>query len=544
MAMDRRICMRSQFCVGLLLIGGMCAVPSVDAQETRQPLEAPYPVAVGLTSERLAALIAEELDGEPQGELLSDDIFLRRSSLDLIGRQPTLEEADAFLAAPSHERRARWIDHLLASEEFGTNWANYWSDTISYRTPPPELTFLDYGAFEKWLAAKLNDDTPWNQIVAEILTGTGKVRNAPEATFVAYHGANPVRLASETARIFLSVQIQCAQCHDHPFEHWKREQFHQLAAFFARAKVKFPWNDGLETEIKEKEKGEYSMPNADDPNQKGTRMNPSFLTGTGIGPGQGDAERRQMLASFVTGADNPWFAKSYVNRVWGRLMGRAFAEPVDDLSEQLAPRSLPDVHDHLSQWFVLVDYDVKALFRLVMNSQAYQRGTLTSGTDSQLDFVSSTKLRGDEVFDSLVSATGLPNHSPPRLVPTAAIRFPPPPKSTRDLVAETFGYDPSFPKDAIARTMNQAMLLMNNVQLAAQIDASPESGTLLSQLLAAEADNRAAIVRLFRGVLGRPPSDREIEVALEHLISVDDRGPAFEDLLWSLINTAEFTTRQ
>jgi hypothetical protein len=444
----------------------------------------------------------------------------------------------------SPDRRARLIERLLASPEFGTNWANYWSDTISYRTPPPELTFLDYSLFENWLAQRLNDNVPWNEIVAQILTGSGKVRSTPEATFVAYHEANPVRLASETARIFLSVQIQCAQCHDHPFEHWKRAQFHQLAAFFARAKVKFPWNDGLETEIKEKDKGEYAMPNVADPSQAGTEMNPSFLTGAEIEPGKGDAERRQELARFVTGSDNPWFARSYVNRIWARLMGRGFTEPIDDLSAQLSPRVLPTVHEALAQSFISSGFDVKALFRVVMNSGSYRRrAAMADGQPSQ-PIAGATKLRGDEVFDSLVSAIGLPDYEPPKLEPTQAIRFPPPPKSTRDLVATTFGYDPSLSQDAVARTMNQAMLLMNNYQILDQIDARPESATALSNMLAEEPDDRTAVVQLFRVVLGRAPNEREVEVALEHVASVADRRAAFEDLLWSLINTAEFTTRR
>jgi len=537
--------MRSHRRACVILIASLSAPLAAQGESLRQPVEAPYPIAVNLTPERLDALIASELGRPWSSKQLSDELFLRRTSLDLIGRQPTPEEADVFLANESSGRRARLIDRLLENEEFGRNWANYWSDTISYRTPPPELTFLDYRPFEKWLADELNTDVAWNEIVAQILTGTGKVRNSPEATFVAYHGANPVRLASETARIFLSVQIQCAQCHDHPFDHWKREQFHQLAAFFARAKVKFPWNDGPETEVKEKEKGEYSMPNVEDPSQKGTRMNPLFLTGTGIEAGKPDAQRRQDLAQFVTGGDNPWFTRAYVNRIWARVMGRGFTEPVDDMSGQLAPRLLPDVHDTLSEWFVLAGYDVKALFRLVMNSDAYQ-SALTGTPDDQQDetLAGATKLRGDEVFDSLVSAIDLPNYTPPVLVPTKAVRFPPPPKSTRDLVAETFGYDPSLSKEAIARTMSQAMLLMNNIQLAAQIDADRDSGTMLSKLLAGEEDDRAALIRLFRSVMGRPPSENEIELSLEHVAAVGDRGGAFEDLLWSLINTAEFTSRQ
>lgn len=529
----------------LFLAATLPATIAAAGELSREPIEAPLPAFAHLDSPGLDALVAAGLKRHEPWQIVDDETFLRRAMLDLWGRQPTPEELAEFRADESAGKRRNKVDQLLAAPEFGSSWARYWSDTISYRVPPPELTFLDYGPFENWLAEQINTDVPWNETVSKILTGTGKVGEHPEATFVAYHGADAVRLASETARIFLSVQVQCAQCHDHPFDDWKREQFHHFAAFFARASVKFPWNDGLQTEIKEKEKGEYVMPNMD-PAQKGTRMNPSFLTGASAGKGQSDRERRAELARFVTSSGNPWFAKAYVNRAWSRMMGRGFAEPIDDISDQM-PRSLPEVHDVLSERFTGSGFDVKDLFRLIANSSTYQRIALAQ-SESKEDPLTATvvaKLRGDEVYESLSNAIELPNYVPPKLAPTKEIRFPPPSKSTRDLVAETFGFDPSLTADAVMRTMNQAMFLMNDYQISTQIDGRPNHDTMLSRVLEQDdlADD-AAVQVLFKRVLGRQATAEELQISVEHVQSTGDRRAGFEDLLWSLINTAEFTSKR
>jgi hypothetical protein len=497
-----------------------------------------------LTSERLDELIAGET-GQPFQPTISDEEFLRRVSLDLIGRQPTPAELQAFLSATQPDKRGQAIEQLLANPEFGQTWAAYWSDTIAFRTPPPELTFLNYEPLKEWLATRLNENAGWDEIVQAILSATGKVKDNPPVTFVAYHEAHPERLATETARIFMSLQVGCAQCHDHPFDDWKREQFHEMAAYFARASVKFPWNEGAETEVKDKGKGEYTMPNVTDPTKKGTEMTPAFLTGVKFDKGKTDVERRQELAQLVASTANPWFAKAYTNRIWARLMGRGFYEPVDDFGPAVLP-ALLDVHEALSADFRDSGFDVKRLYRLVLNTQAYQQRLPSQPSVADEPFVaaSTTKLRGDEVFASLVTAIDLPNVTPPKVAPTKEIRFPPPPKSTRDLVAEAFGFDPSARAMDVSRTLQQAMLLMNNDQLQKQVDARPESGTVLAKLLVEESDDARAVERLFLSVLARRPSEKERTIALEHVSSVGQRGPAFEDVLWGLINSAEFTTKR
>jgi hypothetical protein len=525
-------------CLWVGIAAVLLAAPSVRAAER---------VATTMTSAQLDRILIEaaRLDDTDLADIVGDEQFLRRVTLDLIGRQPTASEMASYLLDDSAARREDAVERLLSSPEFGTNWAGYWSDVIGYRVPPPELTFLDYTLFEQWLAGRINQNAPWDETVRLVLTAAGKVKDHPEATFVGFHGADTTRLAAETARVFLSLQIGCAQCHDHPFDEWRREQFHELAAYFVRASAKMPWNDSGEIEVKDKGKGEYEMPNVADPSRKGTMMVPTFLTGAKLEQGKSDLERRTELAMVVANRDNPWFAKAYVNRVWARLMGRGFYEPVDDIGAGNEPQ-LREVHNPLTGHFIATGFDAKSLFRVIVNSHAYQQRLADSAAATDKPFASgrTIKLRGDEVYQSLVTAIDLPNVTPPRIAPTKEIRFPPPPKSTRDVVSEVFGFDPSLRPEDISRTLGQAMLLMNNDQLQAQINARPNSGTTLSKLVAGEPDNLKAVGKLFQLVLARQPGEAETRIAVEHISSLSSREDAFEDLLWSLINSAEFTTKR
>jgi len=496
-----------------------------------------------LTSNDLDKLMAKELGDSARGKPLSDELFLRRISLDLIGRPPTPTELDAFLKDASSDKRKKTIDRLLDSREFGTNWADYWSDTIKYRVPPPELTFLDYGPFKKWLADKLNNGTGWDVVVRDILTANGKIDAAPQGMFIAFHQARPENLAAESARVFLGLQLQCAQCHDHRFDVWKREQFHSLAAYFARTEAKLTQKSPFGTVIKDKGKGEYAMPDVKNPKNKGKVMQPVFLSGQKMATEADDATRRAELAKQLTAADNPWFARAYVNRIWARLMGRGFYEPVDNMSESATPKLVP-VHEALAKSFTQSGFDSKSLFRTIANSAFYQRELPAQSGGKAFETATTVKLRGDELFRSLSQAIGLTNVTPPVQKATEAIRFPPPPKSTTDLVCDCYGYDPSQPLPEIVRTMPQAMMMMNNKQIQAQINADPASNTLLSKLLNTETDDVKAAAQVYRLVLGRNPTAKETSIVTEHLRTVGKRGEGFEDLMWSLINSAEFTTKR
>jgi hypothetical protein len=535
--------------------GEACRGQSVAASATAEITAIPAPPSPArITTEALDTLVGqtppEHAAGDkkpPHEATTSDEQILRRVSFDLVGRPPTVAEARAYLADASPTKFQDLVERLLASEEFGANWADYWSDTIAFHVPPPELTYLDYRPLERWLAAKLNGNAPWDEVVRELITATGKIEENPAATFVGYHQARATNLAAETSRIFLGQQIGCAECHDHPFDHWKRTQFHELAAFFARAKAKLPWNDGPGTVVSSAEKGEYLLPDVDDPKKKGAELRPALLDGTPAFLDKdaeaelADGERRAQLAAWVTARDNPWFARAYVNRIWGRLTGRGFYEPADDLGNS-RPHELPAVHEALAEHFVASGFDVKDLFRLVMSSKGYRHNPRFEPGQSSPS--TPPRLRGDEVFAALKVGVALPDVTPEAVKPTAEIRFPPPPKSTRQLVNDAFGADPSLSPVDAPRTIGQALWMMNNEQLQAQINAAEGSGTMLAELLAEHKDDTTACRQLFSRTLAREATAEELRISLAHVKRVGERRAAFEDLLWSLVNSAEFTTRR
>jgi hypothetical protein len=445
----------------------------------------------------------------------------------------------AFLADQSDDKRARVVEKLLASTEFGANWADYFSDVVSYRTPQPELTFLNYRPFKNWLAEEFNQNTGWDEITYKIITASGTVSENPAATYVGFHQGDKSRLASETTRVFLSTQIQCAECHDHKFIDMPQETFHHVAAFFVRVQAKLPWNDSSQIVVSSKAAGEHKMP------ETNKEMQPIAFSGGKADLGQSDVTRRTELARWIVASDNPWFAKAFTNRVWSRLMGRGFCEPVDEIGE-LADSVLPEVHTALADHFVASEFDIKDVFRTVVNSQAYQRPVRdpSPAEDKPFAVIPSGRLRGDEIFASLKAGIELPNITPPPAPPAEGVRFPPPPKSTQDLVNEAFGFDPSSEAANVSRTMQQAMFLMNNEQIQKQIDASPGSGTVLARIVSEEADDAKAIGRLYQSVLARQPTPKEIEIGRKHLTKVGDRKSGYEDLLWSMINSAEFLSRR
>ena len=491
-----------------------------------------------LTPAQLDELVITATNHSGKLEITDDVAFLRRATLDLIGRPPNRVELFEFLNDDSTTKRFAALDRLLASEEYGKNWGNYWCDVISYRQQEPQLTFHNYTPFKKWLAEEFNADVAWDEVVYKMITARGKVGTNPEATFIGFHQGNSNRIAGETARVFLSQKISCAECHDHPFVDMPQETFHGVAAYFARTEAKIAQNDSNGIEVKSKDKGEHKIPG------KKQEMQPVAFKNDPLDLGVSDMDRRVALAYWIVNGDNRFFAQTYVNRVWERLVGRGFSKPIDDLGE-LAEIAMPEVLEKLADEFVAANFDHRSLFRLVMRTRVYQRRLLSSDEDSEALLARGVlkKLRSDEVFASLETAINLPNVTPEQEQKTGAVRFPPPSQSTRDLVNEAFGYDPSFRDDLVVRTMKQAMFMMNNVQIQKQIDASPESDTFLSKLLKEQSDNRIAVIELYEQILARRPTIRELKLVVNHIANIDGRGEAFEDILWSLLNSAEFTTR-
>jgi hypothetical protein len=309
------------------------------------------------------------------------------------------------------------------------------------------------------------------------------------------------------------------------------------------------------------------MPDLKDP-QKSIPVAPKFFLASNTATLPLDltaTDRQALAASYVTGQDNPWFAKAFVNRIWYVLMGDAFYMPVDDLGPDRTPKA-PEVLDALAGQWQNGGYDVRWLFRTVLNSKAYQREVRsTFSASGRTPFASNcpSRLRADQIIDSLSQALNLPvdgRPGGPGDVTKKAAKKNELTAALKDAVGKTkgtqagplagprpqwnvlFGVDPSIANDEILGTIPQALFLMNAPPINRAIEARP--GTVLGEILSNTADNRVALNNLYLRVLARDPTQKEVQACGRYLETVGDRREAFEDIFWSLINSTEFITRR
>lgn len=515
------------------------------------------------TAAKVDRLLAEELFGEETdvAELTDDVNFLRRVSLDLIGELPTAEAITAFALDSSPDKRAQAVNRLLENPQFGENWARYWRDVVMYRRND-ERALLASQSLVRYLTEEFNAGTPWDEVAREMITASGNVSQEGATGLMAAQWGEVPDTAAEVSRILMGIQIQCAQCHDHPTDRWEREQFHTFAAFFPRIAVRAIREPGgkrrgfefvsrererTRAKDKKKEKGEdkdvvgpeHYMPDLADPSARGTLMEPEFfVTGQTLETGLTDDERRERLSRWITSRNNPWFAKAYINRVWAELVGEGFYEPVDDMGPD-RECSAPGAMDLLAEQFVAHAYDVKWLYATIMQTNTYQRASQARRDYEETPFAANCPqpLRSDQLFNALVAALDVPEpEEPQRGRPSKFAQGP------RAEMARVFGYDPSDPRDEISGAIDQALMLMNSPNFDKAIQATNKK-TLLGRLLAESDDDEMIVTDLYLRCLAREPEDAEVQTCLDYIAEVNDRPEAFEDILWALINSTEFLYR-
>ncbi len=554
--------------------------------------------------DRLVAQFLTKNDPKVEPAPMTTDIeFVRRVYFDLIGKPPTPEQVAAFVRDRSRDKRTRLIDQLLKSPGWARTWARYWRDVVKFRATNENLRRVRFDELEDWLAAEVQANRPWDQIVTRMISATGRNDENGAVAFPLAYDAQPVEMAGEVSRIFLGVQIQCAQCHDHKTDSWKRQQFHEFAAFFAGAKqnqVVKPMPGQLPViAVEFLPRARYAMPDKANPTRQIPVAPRFFLTSAGSSQADpalpmnlGPQQRRELVASYITGQDNPWFARAFVNRTWYVLMGEAFYEPIDDIGPERTARA-PEVLEPLADQFQRGGYDVRWLYRTIMNTQAYQRrvrSTASAAGKTQFASGCPSRLRGDQVFEALAEALGLPLDADGNLAqpvrkngnirPAAAAKAsaagPADPKKFvslgqkttaaaavgkpakagagkkvipalrrngyREVFERLFGVDPSVPIDEVLGTIPQALFMMNNPLINDRVAARP--GTVLGQILASSPDERTALNAIYMRVLSRPPTAKEVEICGRYLAMVHNPREAFEDIYWSLINSTEFLTRR
>jgi Protein of unknown function (DUF1549)/Protein of unknown function (DUF1553) len=498
----------------------------------------------------------------------TDEQFVRRVYLDLAGKLPEPSEIKHFVSDKSTGKRSELIDRLLASDDFNRHWARYWRDVVAVRATE-QRSKINEPKFEAWLAESIRKNEPWSKMVNEMITATGEIRytggeskksdqEVGAGHFLLTHlGADAnIERAADTARVFMGIQIQCAQCHDHPNDIWKREQFHELVAFYARTKDRPVREDNriVGFTVFGALIGEHRMPDKDDP-KKTYVMQPKFLTGEKPKRDLSDEDRRKQLAKYVTADNNYWFYANMVNRVWADLMGQSFYNPVDNMGP-LMEATYPEVLLKLAQHFKESGTDIRDLYRLIMNSQTYQRQVRLGETaDQHLHFAGNypSRLTADEIWDSLSAVLG--NIQQPLFRPAMGkLKDQPKTANPADRFARRFGFeglfktvfafDPTAKQDEIESTISQALMLMNNPQIQAKLRFS--SDNTLGKILKSHSNDKDAVQAVYLRVLARSATPREERISTDYIqkFPANSRYAAYEDLFWVLINSAEFQTKR
>lgn len=528
---------------------------------------------------------------------IDDATYLRRVTLDLVGRVPTLAEIQAFDADASADKRAKAVDRLLADPAHARHLALVWDEILM--GPLTKANVIDRGAFMRWLELRFAEKATWDVIVHDLVTATGRSsaggERGPEAflggvekakaeksdgvnaatNFVLRHVREPADLGGNVSRMFLGVQIQCAQCHDHKSEKWKQADFKGFAAAFTHVAPKPVERDAGMLAI-------FDLENADAAPRR-LMKNPEYaaiaktapraLDGTALEGG----DPREKMAAWITSPTNPWFAKAMVNRVWSQIFGSGFVDPPDDFRESL-PAMAPAVLDQLAKDFVAAKYDLDALYREILSCRAYAT-SVAGGDGSARDALFSHNvlvgMSSDQLLDSIFAATGLEDAlANVKRIDPETVKL-----AVRRKVRFVFDDDTESNGADFDGTIQQSLFLMNGGLTAIGSSVVPDDA--LDKLFEAKASDKQIVRELYLRTLSRPPRADEIEkwkAFLTEPRTFDERPApdappvmkkakkqptreplpakrlasraktprqqAVEDMFWALLNSSEFFFRR
>jgi hypothetical protein len=518
--------------------------------EAAAPANEAVEVPAGPSSQIDAMIRADwAKDGVVPVALADDARFLRRVYIDTVGTIPPPEVVTTFLADPAPDKRKKMVDILLASPAYAEHWATYWTNVLIGLAPAQEV---DRGAFERWLVGRLNANAPWNELVTELLTaqgqngeggprgpgglgraaasdepsaGAGSSSIHPAVNWFIKYRETPQDLAGSASRVFLGVQIQCAQCHDHKTEKWKQDDFRSFASCFMRTRVEVLDKGPAMGEVKRATVFDIGRPlprYAKNPELSPfASAAPKALDGTDLSR---SADARQALAAWVTSAQNPWFAQAIVNRMWAHYLGRGFIDPIDDIRPS-NPVTAPEVLAKLSSDFQEHGYDLKRLVRTITQTEVYQlssaarapAGSPSAGSAKAAPAVAATStqpeklwsrfrlepLGPEELLNALMDATGVEGalrRTRANVDRIMAILF--------NAYSFLFDVDEEFDQTDFEGTVSQALALLNGRLVGGGTSGLP--GSALDNILRAPGSDTQKLTELFLRTLSRPPSPEEL----------------------------------
>jgi len=472
--------------------------------------------------------------GMPPSAVCDDATFVRRLTVDLAGRLPTLEETRRFLADRREDRRDRLIDELLVSGDHADYFANKWSAVLRNRRRKPSYTHGTY-AFHDWIRESLYANKPYDQFVREILTASGEIGDNPAVAW--YREVQDVEQQTEDcAQLFLGLRLQCARCHHHPFEKWSQRDYYGFAAFFTQLGRK-PGFEPDEPRIYHR-RGQATAVNP----KTGEQLKPTGLGGPplDIAP---QRDPRQALADWMADTGNPFFARSVANRYWKHFFGRGIVDPEDDM-RLTNPASNPDLLDFLARHFVESRFDLRELTRSICRSQVYQLASEPNAynlTDKQnFSRYYPRRLNAEVLLDALDDVTASPSSFSGLPRGIRAVQLPD--TNVQSYFLTVFGRPESASACECERTQDASVAQSLHLLNSAEVQEKLSSPTGRAAALAAETgrSNEDKVRDLYLAVYSRQPAEDELAIALDHLQRAKDARQAFEDILWALVNTKEF----
>jgi hypothetical protein len=470
--------------------------------------------------------------GVTPAPMADDYTFFRRVHFDLIGTLPQVEEVRAFVASTDPTKRQKLIDDLIQRPEYADYWSLRWGDLL--RVHRRYVGDKGLGSFSSWLKRSIRENKPLDKLAHELLTAEGNLyANGPVAYY--FVDQKPEELAETTAQLFLGVRLQCARCHHHPMEVWGQDDYYGLAAFFTRLEVRDTGERGRFGGIQSLRTADHETRSLQRPAQ------PRLFGSAEAVPSQGDP--RKALADWMVSTSNPYFARNFANRYWAYLIGRGLVEPIDDV-RATNPPSNPALLDALGRDLTEHHYDLSHLVRTICNSSVYQlQAELAPDRDRDGQLFTHRvpkRLPAEALLDAINQATGYQENFTGTPPGTRAIALPDP--TIESIFLATFGRplrnNPCECARESAPDLLQALHLVNNTGLQSRI-ASP--GGRLHSLLKQNPTERELAEMLYLSTVSRPPT--EVELAIVHELLPESSTPAegWEDVLWTLLNSPEFS---
>jgi hypothetical protein len=469
-------------------------------------------------------------------DVCTDVEFLRRAHLDIVGGLPTIEERAAFLADTRPNKREILVDELIGRKDFSEMWTMKWAELLQIRTfndGPKQVSYKAALNYYNWLRDRTSANTPFNLIIKELLGSEGGTFSTPATNFFQIE-QDVLKLTENIAQVFMGTRIQCAQCHNHPFDRWTMEDYYGFASFFAQVKRK----------------------NAEDPRERivfdGDGEVPHLLTKKpvppkflgGPAPDLKKQTRRQAVADWLSAPDNPWFARNVANITWSHFFGIGIVNPVDDMRIS-NPASNPELLDALAAKFVSYNFDMKKLVRDICTSRTYQLSSKTNTTNATDDrnFSHSLirRIRAEVLLDSISQVTATPNKFKGLPLGARAVQIAD--GNTSNFFLTTFGRASRATvcscEVKLEPNLSQALHLLNGDNTNNRI----QQGKVLGPLLEQKKSNEEIITHLFLSALCRPPTEGEMKTLVEELKNTNTpahRREVLNDIFWAILNSKEF----